>query len=84
MAHLMLEIISPTGVLFKGDCAMATVPSVEGEMGLMYGHEAVVAALGEGQVKIFDDKQNVVKTFDVKSGFAEMQGTKKLLVLLDS
>jgi F0F1-type ATP synthase epsilon subunit len=61
-----------------------TVPSVEGEMGVMYGHEAVIASLQEGQIKIFDDKQNVVKTFDVKAGFAEMQGSEKLLILLDS
>ena len=84
MTHLKLEIISPAGTLFKGDCAIVTVPSVEGEMGVMYGHEAVIVSLQEGQIKVLDDGQNVVKTFDVKSGFAEMRGAEKLLVLLDS
>jgi F-type H+-transporting ATPase subunit epsilon len=82
--NLNLEIISPTGILFKGECFMATVPSVEGEMGVMYEHEAVIASLAAGQVKIFDANQNVIKTFDVKSGFAEVQNPGKLLVLLDS
>jgi F-type H+-transporting ATPase subunit epsilon len=84
MANLKLEIISPTGVLFKGECSIVTIPSAEGEMGVMYGHEAVIASLQEGKIQVFDASNAVVKTFDVKSGFAEMQGQEKLLVLLDS
>lgn len=83
MPALKLEIISPASVLFKGDCAMAVVPSIAGEIGVMHGHEAVIAALREGQIAIYDDKENLVKSFDVKSGFAEMQGEEKLLVLVD-
>lgn len=82
MASLNLEIISPAGVLFKGACHMAVVPSVEGEMGVMHGHEAVIVNLKAGQISVFDDKQNVVKSFDVKSGFAE-QSAEKLLVLIE-
>lgn len=84
MINLKVEIISPTGVLFKGDCALATIPAAEGEMGVMFGHEAVVTSLQEGEVRIYDGNQNVIKTFPVQSGFAEMQGNEKLLVLLDS
>ena len=62
---------------------MATVPSVEGEMGIMFGHEAVIATLKEGQITVYDDKQNVIKTLEVKSGFAKMQSAEKLLVLVD-
>ena len=84
MSKLNLEIISPTGVVFKGQCAMAVVPSAAGEIGVMQGHESVIASLKEGQVKVYDDKQNIVKTFDIVSGYAEMHGDDKLLVLLDS
>lgn len=83
MANLNLEIISPSGILFSGTCNMATVPSVEGEMGIMFGHEAVIATLKEGQITVYDDKQNVIKTLEVKSGFAKMQSAEKLLVLVD-
>ena len=83
MANLNLEIISPSGILFSGACNMATVPSVEGEMGIMFGHEAVIATLKEGQITVYDDKQNVIKTLEVKSGFAKMQSAEKLLVLVD-
>ena len=84
MSNLKLEIVSPSGIIFKGDCAMAVVPSVAGEVGVMHGHEAFIATLREGQVSIYDDKQSLVKSFDVKSGFAEMQDVEKLLVLVDS
>jgi len=83
MSALKLEIISPSGVVFKADCAMAVVPSTAGEIGVMHGHEAFIAALREGQIAVYDDQQNLVKSFDVKSGFAEMQSEEKLLVLVD-
>lgn len=84
MTALNLEIISPAGIIFKGNCHLATVPSVSGDLGVMYGHESVIAHLREGQISLYDDKENLVKNFEVKSGFAEMQGADKLLVLLDS
>ncbi len=82
MTSLNLEIISPLGVLYKGSCHMAVIPSVDGEMGVMSGHEAVVVNLKAGKIAVYDDKQNLLKTFDVESGFAE-QSAEKLLVLAE-
>lgn len=84
MSNLKLEIISPAGVVFKGECSMAVIPSMNGEIGVMQGHEAFISALREGQIVVYDDKQNIVKSFEVVSGFAEMQSAEKLLVLFDS
>ena len=72
MSGLKLEIISPEGVVFAGDCHMAVVPSVAGEMGVMRGHESVVAALHEGKITIYDDKQEIIKQIAVSGGFAEV------------
>ena len=84
MSKLNLEIISPEGVIFKGECYMAVVPSAAGDIGVMQDHESTIAALKEGQVTIYDDKQNIVKKFDVKGGYAQMHSNDKLLILLDS
>jgi F-type H+-transporting ATPase subunit epsilon len=84
MLNLKLEILSPSGVIFKGDCAMVVVPSAAGEIGVMKGHEAFITNLQEGQVAIYNDQQEIIKSFEVKAGFAEMQSEEKLLVLLDS
>lgn len=83
MSNLNLEIISVTGVVFKGQCNMAVVPSVEGDIGVMFGHESLITKLREGQITIYDDKQNIVKQIDVKGGFAEMHAAETLSVLVD-
>jgi F-type H+-transporting ATPase subunit epsilon len=83
MADLNLEIISPNGVVFKGNCHLATIPSVEGEMGIMSGHEAVVVSLKAGEIVTYDEKQNILKKFEVVSGFAEVRESNGLLVLVD-
>ncbi len=81
--NLNLEIISVQGIVFKGQCHMAVVPSVEGDLGVMYGHESVIAKLREGQITLYDDKQIITKQIDVKGGLAEMHGAEKLSVLVD-
>ncbi len=81
--ELNLEIISPTGIVFKGDCALAVIPSVEGDIGVMYGHEALIAALRPGRILVYDNKETLLQSFDVESGFAEMHGLEKLIVLVD-
>lgn len=84
MSDLKLEIISPSGVIFSGNCHMAVVPSTLGDLGVMLGHEVVIVALREGQVAVYDANQNIIKSVDVKSGFAEVQDSgKKLLVLVE-
>ena len=83
MSNLKLEIISPEGVIFNGNCHKAVIPSTLGDIGFMHGHEAVVALIREGQITVFDDKQNIVKQLDVVGGYAEMDGYEKLSVLVD-
>ncbi len=43
--ELQVEIISPQGYLFNGSCNQVTIPSVQGEMGVMADHEAVLVML---------------------------------------
>ena len=83
MSDLLVEIISPSGVLFKGNCYMAVIPSTLGDIGVMNGHEVVVVSLREGQIHLYNDQQHIKKLFDVKGGFAEVQASGKLLALVD-
>jgi F-type H+-transporting ATPase subunit epsilon len=83
MSQLKVEITSPNGELFNGNCYLATVPSTLGDIGVMAGHEVVVVSLREGQVELHDEKQKLIKSFAVKSGFAEVQSSGKLLILID-
>ena len=79
---LKIEIISPAGVIFEGQCSMAVVPSAAGEIGVMQDHEAFVAALKEGKVAVYNG-QEIIKEIDVAGGFAEIHDGQKLVVLVD-
>ncbi len=81
--NLKVEITSPSGVVFNGFCHLAVIPSVAGDLGVMLGHEIVVTNLREGEVVLFDDKNNEIKKFAVKSGFSKVQEDGSLLILID-
>lgn len=83
MSNLKLEIISPEGIIFNGECHLAVVPSASGEIGFMHGHEAILSLLKEGQITLFDDKQNILKQIPVVSGSAAVDDSGKLLILVD-
>lgn len=82
MSALNLEIISAKGPVFNGQCHLAIVPSVDGEIGFMSDHEAVMARLRKGQIIVQDEKHNTITEIEVDSGYAEMCDNK-LIVLLD-
>jgi F-type H+-transporting ATPase subunit epsilon len=77
-----IEIISPEGLLFSSNCHLATIPAALGDMGIMADHEAVLAQLNEGKIEVFDEKNNILKEYSLKSGFAQFYDNK-LLVLID-
>lgn len=83
MSALNLEVISIQEVIFKGTCHMAVVPSFNGDAGIMHGHESIISRLKEGQITLYDEKQNVSKQIDIPGGYAEMKDADTLIVLLD-
>lgn len=83
MSNLKVEIISPEGVIFSGECHMAVVPAALGDIGFMHGHEVVITLLREGQIAVYDDKQTILKQLAITSGSAEMTESGKLLILVD-
>ena len=83
MADLKVEIVSVEGVLFKGSCAIAVVPALSGDIGIMHGHEAIISNLSQGEIKLIDSADNIFKSFAIEKGFAEMQGEEKLSILVN-
>ena len=47
-----LEVVTPEGELFHDDVAMVVLPGVEGEAGILPGHEPFVFLLGIGETRI--------------------------------
>jgi F0F1-type ATP synthase epsilon subunit len=83
MHSMNIEIISPEGIIFAGSCQMTTIPSVDGEIGVMRAHESLIAKLKNGKIIVYDAGQKIIKEIDVVSGFAEISGVDKLVILVD-
>ena len=73
MATLKLEIITPAAKIFEGDVDSVQLPGVEGEMGILPRHEALVAELKAGELQLVQKGQTQV--FAIGEGFAEITGT---------
>ena len=54
---MLLEIVSPEAVLFKGDVESVAVPGVNGEFQMLNNHAPVVSLLKKGDVKIYGNVQ---------------------------
>jgi F-type H+-transporting ATPase subunit epsilon len=67
---LHLEIVTPEQTIFSGAVGNVYLPGVNGEMGILQGHAALVTALEPGELRYEKDGQIV--TLAVGSGFAEV------------
>jgi F-type H+-transporting ATPase subunit epsilon len=47
---LKLEIVTPTGPVYKQDVDMVTLPGREGEMGILPQHTPLITLLGDGEI----------------------------------
>lgn len=74
LKNIHLEIISPEERLCKENVTMVLLPGEMGEMGVLYGHEAMIVSLKPGRVVLFEE-QTKLREFIVSSGSAEITGT---------
>ena len=65
-----LEIISPEKIIFSGKAKMATLPSYEGDMGILKNHISIITFLRPGVIKVHIDEGNI-KEFFVQDGSIE-------------
>jgi len=49
---MKVELITPTGSFFDGEAIQVTVPAIDGEMGILNHHADMLAALGNGPVRV--------------------------------
>ena len=64
-------VLTPEREIFKGKESSVKVPGISGQFEILNNHAPIVAALGEGDVRILDDKGEK-KIFKIKKGFIEV------------
>lgn len=67
----MLEIVTPEQIVFKDEVQFVVVPAIDGELGVLVNHAALVAALTIGVLR-YRDAGGAVKKVAVSGGFMEV------------
>lgn len=76
---MTLKVLTPKGVTLETSCETVTLPALDGSIGIMHGHAAMVVALcpGQGSYHHGGDKQ----VFAVTSGLAEVSGDQVVVLM---
>ena len=68
---LTLELVTPEKVAAQGQADFVVLPALDGEMGVLPGHQAFLVQLKPGEVRITEKGE--VRRFAVSGGFAEIK-----------
>ena len=77
---LRLEIVTPDAVVYSEDVEMVTLPSVEGEMGILPQHVRLITQLIPGEINVRRDGHD--EFLAVGEGLVEVTG-KRVSILTD-
>lgn len=66
-----LVVLTPEKEIYKGSVTSVKVPGLKGQFEVLNNHAPIVAALGEGEVRILDTKGEK-STFTIQKGFIEV------------
>ena len=65
---LSVSIVSAASEVWSGEASQVIARTVEGEIGILTGHEPVLAVLAEGQVRV-TDSTGTVHSVEAEDGF---------------
>ncbi|UJP11366.1 F0F1 ATP synthase subunit epsilon [Microbacterium sp. KUDC0406] len=76
---LKVNLVSAEAEVWSGEASLVVAKTVEGEMGIMSGHEPVLAILAKGEVRITElDGTKVLA--NAQDGFLSMAGDELTIV----
>lgn len=74
----LLEIVTPDKSFFEDEVEMTIVRTTEGDIGILKGHELVVAPVSVGSIRV---KQNgVYRDAACSAGFLTVEETKSIII----
>jgi len=83
MATIAFDLVSPENLIFNDEVGMIIVPGKDGDFGVLPGHSKVMSSLRPGRVMVYGEGNNLLKSFFVSGGFAEVN-PEKCIVLAES
>jgi len=76
---LQVSLVSADAEVWTGEASLVVAKTVEGEIGIMSGHEPILAILAEGQVRITQLDGTKVMA-NAQDGFLSMEGSQLTIV----
>jgi len=77
---MLLIALTPEKEVFNDNIKSVKVPGTDGQFEILKGHAPIVAALGEGEVRILN-QQGEKTTFNIKKGFIEVINNEVSLLI---
>lgn len=74
MEKINLSIVTPYGEIFAGEVDSITMPGVEGEFGVFYGHSNLLSLLKAGVIEIINNGKHELVAIDW--GYADVSATR--------
>lgn len=81
---LKVDIVSVDKPFWSGEAISVTVQTVEGEIGILYGHEPIMGQLGEDGLVVISDAESNSKYLAVCGGFFSMDGVEVIVLAEDA
>lgn len=78
MSTFDLQVVALDKVFYDGPCDALTIPAVDGEKGILAGHEPMVMAITAGEMRFSAEGQQQVAA--VGCGFVEITGSKVVVI----
>ena len=78
MSTFNLEIVATDKIFYSGECEMLIFPNIDGEQGIMPGHEIMVAAVKAGELRYTVNGES--RLCAVGNGFAEVLPDKVTVI----
>lgn len=76
---LNVSLVSADAEVWTGEATLVVAKTVEGEIGIMAGHEPVLAILASGEVRITREDGSKVLA-NARDGFLSMEGNDLTIV----
>ena len=80
---ISFDLVSPEKLLFSDKVGMIIVPGKDGDIGVLPKHSKLLSSLRPGKVLVYGEDKNLLKSFFVSGGFAEVN-PEKCIVLAES
>ena len=80
MAKISFDLVSPENLIFNDEVGMIIVPGKDGDIGVLPGHSKLVSSLRSGRVMVYGENKDLLKSFFVSGGFAEVNPEKCIVL----